>query len=58
MAALAGVTAAAAQAVIDLYAGFRAADKPEMKEIFAQVRTCPGVMPAVSPSGRSSSTWG
>ncbi|WP_326586815.1 hypothetical protein [Streptomyces sp. NBC_01294] len=51
VAGLVGVTAAAAQAVIDLYAGFRAADKPEMKEIFAQVQDVPGVLPAVYTVG-------
>ncbi|MFD9569057.1 hypothetical protein ACFWBI_04350 [Streptomyces sp. NPDC059982] len=45
--ALAGVAAATAQAVIDLYAGFRAADKAEMSEIFARVQNVPGVMPVV-----------
>ncbi|MFF5447192.1 hypothetical protein [Streptomyces sp. NPDC012888] len=51
VAGLVGTTAAAAQAVIDLYAGFRAADKPEMREIFAQVQGVPGVMPAVYTVG-------
>ncbi|MER7000363.1 hypothetical protein [Streptomyces sp. NPDC000410] len=51
IAGLVGVTAAAAQAVIDLYAGFRSADKPEMQEIFAQVQGVPGVMPAVYTVG-------
>ncbi|MGW6832305.1 hypothetical protein ACWGCI_02710 [Streptomyces sp. NPDC054949] len=47
VAALAGAAAATVQAVIDLYAGFRAADKPEMSEIFARVQDVPGVMPVV-----------
>ncbi len=51
VAGLVGATAAAAQAAIDLYAGFQAADKPEMKEIFAQVQGVPGVMPAVYTVG-------
>ena len=51
VAGLVGVSAAAAQAVIDLYVGVRAADKPEMKEIFAQVQDVPGVMPAVYTVG-------
>ncbi|MCX4547068.1 hypothetical protein [Streptomyces sp. NBC_01565] len=51
VAALVGATAAVAQAVIDLYAGLRAEDKPEMKEIFARVQDIPGVMPAVYTVG-------
>lgn len=47
VAGLAGTAAAAAQAVIDLYAGLRAADKPEMSDIFARVQDVPGVMPVV-----------
>ncbi|MEU2393421.1 hypothetical protein [Streptomyces sp. NPDC007369] len=46
-----GAAAAAAQAVIDLYVGLRAADKPEMKELFARVQEVPGVMPAVYTVG-------
>ncbi|MFE9406433.1 hypothetical protein ACFYNY_32525 [Streptomyces sp. NPDC006530] len=45
--ALAGVGAAAAQALIDLYVGFRAADKPEMSELFTRVQDVPGVLPVV-----------
>ncbi|MER5730787.1 hypothetical protein ABT084_21075 [Streptomyces sp. NPDC002138] len=36
--ALAGVAAASAQAVIDMYVGIRAADKPEMSDIFDRVQ--------------------
>ncbi|RSS68503.1 hypothetical protein [Streptomyces sp. WAC06614] len=50
-AGLTGAAAAAAQAAIDLYVGFRAADKPEMKEIFARVQDVPGVLPAVYTVG-------
>ncbi|MEU9193351.1 hypothetical protein [Streptomyces hundungensis] len=45
--ALAGVGAAAVQALIDLYVGFRAADKPEMSELFTRVQDVPGVLPVV-----------
>lgn len=45
--ALVGVAASTAQVVIDLYAGFRAADRPEMREIFARVQDVPGVLPVV-----------
>ncbi|MBT2408757.1 MULTISPECIES: hypothetical protein [unclassified Streptomyces] len=51
VAGLVGAAAAATQAVIDLYAGLQAADKPEMREIFAQVQDVPGVMPAVYTVG-------
>ncbi|MBT2458013.1 hypothetical protein [Streptomyces sp. ISL-86] len=51
VAGLVGAAAAATQAVIDLYAGLQAADKPEMREIFAQVQDAPGVMPAVYTVG-------
>lgn len=51
VAGLVGAGAAAAQAVIDLYAGLRAADKPEMQEIFARVQDVPGVMPVVYTVG-------
>ncbi|MEU9144093.1 hypothetical protein [Streptomyces sp. NPDC048349] len=47
LAALAGVAASTAQAVIDLYVGFRAADKAEMSAIFARVQEVPGVLPVV-----------
>lgn len=47
MVALAGVTAASAQAVIDLYVGLRAADKPEMSDLFHRVQSLPGVLPLV-----------
>ncbi|WP_158718597.1 MULTISPECIES: hypothetical protein [unclassified Streptomyces] len=50
-AGLVGVAAAAAQALIDLYVGLRAADKPEMRELFGQVQDVPGVMPAVYTVG-------
>ncbi|MFE2527991.1 hypothetical protein ACFXEL_27560 [Streptomyces sp. NPDC059382] len=45
--ALAGVAAASAQAIIDIYVGFRAADKPEMSDIFDRVQSLPGVLPLV-----------
>ncbi|MFE5624293.1 hypothetical protein ACFQ8S_19695 [Streptomyces virginiae] len=50
-AGLGGVTAAAAQALIDLYVGLRATDKPAMRELFGQVQDLPGVMPAVYTVG-------
>ncbi|MEU8886293.1 hypothetical protein [Streptomyces sp. NPDC048442] len=42
-----GLVATAAQAVIDLAAGFMAADRPAMVEIFQQVQDVPGVEPVV-----------
>ncbi|MFI0979117.1 hypothetical protein ACH4SP_19205 [Streptomyces sp. NPDC021093] len=42
-----GLVATAAQAVIDLTAGFMAADRPAMVEIFQQVKAVPGVEPVV-----------
>ncbi|MGW7411657.1 hypothetical protein [Streptomyces sp. NPDC054863] len=42
-----GLLATAAQAVIDLAAGFMAADRPAMVEIFQQVKAVPGVEPVV-----------
>ncbi|WP_392893061.1 hypothetical protein [Streptomyces sp. LN699] len=45
--ALAGVAAASAQAVIDIYVGIRAADKPEMSDMFDRVQSVPGVLPVV-----------
>jgi hypothetical protein len=42
-----GLLATAAQAVIDLTAGFLAADRPAMVEIFQQVKAVPGVDPVV-----------
>ncbi|MET9570579.1 hypothetical protein ACFYNW_06570 [Streptomyces virginiae] len=51
VAGLLGVAAAATQALIDLYVGFRAADKPEMRELFGRVQDVPGVMPAVYTVG-------
>ncbi|MFJ6697541.1 hypothetical protein ACIQM4_15925 [Streptomyces sp. NPDC091272] len=44
---LVGLVATAVQAVIDLTAGFMAADRPEMVEIFQQVKAVPGVEPVV-----------
>ncbi|MCX5201533.1 hypothetical protein OG897_08730 [Streptomyces sp. NBC_00237] len=42
-----GLVATAAQAVIDLVAGFLAADRSVMVEIFQQVKAVPGVEPVV-----------
>ncbi|WP_433547886.1 hypothetical protein ACQPZG_24570 [Streptomyces sp. CA-294286] len=44
---LLGLLATAAQAVIDLVAGFTADDRPAMVEIFQQVKSVPGVEPVV-----------
>lgn len=44
---LAGTLAVTVQACIDLYAGFRATDRPGMERLFEQVQSHPGVMPAV-----------
>ncbi|MFD7032524.1 hypothetical protein ACFWAR_31330 [Streptomyces sp. NPDC059917] len=48
---LIGVLAVTAQGVIDIVVGLRAADKPAMKELFEQVQSQPGVMPAVYTVG-------
>ncbi|MFJ7585790.1 hypothetical protein ACIQZO_00010 [Streptomyces sp. NPDC097617] len=48
---LAGSLAVAAQAVIDLVVGLRAADRPEMARLFDEVQSHPGVMPAVYTVG-------
>ncbi|MFD3541405.1 hypothetical protein ACFWUQ_18175 [Streptomyces sp. NPDC058662] len=51
VAGLVGTGAAFTQAAVDLYVGLRAADKPEMRELFAQVQDIPGVMPLVYTVG-------
>ncbi|MEV7615538.1 hypothetical protein [Streptomyces sp. NPDC089799] len=48
---LLGMAAAAAQALIDLYVGLRATDKPHMRELFARIQDVPGVEPAVYTVG-------
>ncbi|MET3987523.1 hypothetical protein [Streptomyces sp. PvR034] len=48
---LIGVLAVTAQGVIDIVVGLRAADRPAMKELFEQVQSQPGVMPAVYTVG-------
>ncbi|MFI5803178.1 hypothetical protein [Streptomyces sp. NPDC051561] len=47
VAAGAGLAATAVQAAIDLIAGLMSADRPEMVEIFQQVKDVPGVEPVV-----------
>jgi len=48
---LVGVVALTAQAVIDLVVGFRADDKAGMRQLFENVQSHPGVMPAVYTVG-------